>query len=130
MVTAFQKATATANGYHCIVIRRCNKAKLNAKSLEAHVSHDGVEVGPPEGQGGCGKGDEVFAAVLLKVIKDNEVTTFKGRAEAVSNTAVNAVAACLQVLGEVEPNLRAADAPFVRGGGGGGGGDDDARPPR
>ncbi len=86
-MAALQKAIAVANSYHGCALRRCNEAKLIADALAAHESHDGVaEVRKAfqKVREAAQAADESFSAVLLKVTKDDEVTTYKGRAEEVS----------------------------------------------
>ena len=54
----------------------------------------------------------MFAAVLLRVTKDDDVATCKERAETVSNTTAETVALCLWAFGAAEAKLPvAAPAP-------------------
>ncbi len=88
-MTTLQKATAVANGYHGSATRRCNEAKLIVEALDNHESHDGIaEVRKAlhKVQEAGVAAEEAFAAVLLKVTRDEEVETWKDRAETVSNT--------------------------------------------
>ncbi len=65
--------------------------------------------------------EEVFASVLLKLTKDDEVETFKERAETVCNTTVETAALCLRSIGFAEAQLCGRQPPHWPGGGGGGG---------
>ncbi len=112
-MTTLQKATAAANGYHGSAIRRCNEAKLIVEALDTHESHDGIaEVRKAlhKVQEAGVAAEEAFAAVLLKVTRDEEVETWKDRAETVSNTTAEAAALCLRSIGVAEGKLRAAAA--------------------
>ncbi len=113
MAAALQKAAAVANGYHGSAIRCCNEAKLLVDALEDHESHDGIaEVckALQKVSEAAHAAEEAFAAVLLKAIKDDEVTTLKERAEGVSNTTAEAAELCLQAIGAAEAKLRTVAA--------------------
>ncbi len=104
-----------ANGHHGSALRRCNEANLIAEALEAHESHDGiVEVRKAlqKVRETAQAADEAFSAILLKVTKDEEVITYKERAEEVSTAAGEAVGQCLRAPGVAETKPRAADAPL------------------
>ncbi len=62
--------------------------------------------------------DEAFSAILLKVTKDEEVTTFKKRAEEVSTAAGEAVVLCLRSLGVAETKLQCSVTCSSGSGGG------------
>ncbi len=112
-MTTLQKATAVANGYHGSATRRCNEAKLIVEALDNHESHDGIaEVRKAlhKVQEAGVAAEEAFAAVLLKVTRDEEVETWKDRAETVSNTTAETAALCLRSIGVAEGKLRAAAA--------------------
>ncbi len=115
IMVALQKAITVANSHPCSALRRCNEAKLIAEALEAHESNDGVvEVRKAlqKVRETAQVADKAFSAIHLKVTKDEEVTTFKERAEEVSTAAGKAVKLCLRALGVTEVKLRAADAPL------------------
>ncbi len=54
--------------------------------------------------------EEAFAAVLLKVTRDEEMETWKDRAQTVSNTTAKTAALCLRSIGVAEGKLWAAAA--------------------
>ncbi len=54
--------------------------------------------------------EEAFAAVLLKVTRDEEMKTWKDRAQTVSNTTAKTTALCLRSIGVAEGKLWAAAA--------------------
>ncbi len=100
-MSALQKATATANGYHGSAIRHCNEAKLIVDALDAHESHDGVaeiRKALQKVQEAAATAEQAFAALLLKVTKNEEVEMFKERAETVINVTAETAALCLRSL--------------------------------
>ena len=112
-MTTLQKATAVANGYHGSATRRCNEAKLIVEALDTHESHDGIaEVRKTlhKVQEARVAAEEAFAADLLKVTRDEEMETWKDRAETVSNTTAETAVLCLRSIGVTEGKLRAAAA--------------------
>ncbi len=106
MASSLQKATAAANSYHGSAIRCCNKAKLIVETLVAHECDEAVAKVRKAHQKvqAAVVAEEAFTAVLM-VTKDEEVETFKERAEIISNTTAETAAMCLRSIGVAEAEV-------------------------